>query len=69
MDDSDCGGLVKECISIFAHSQCKLFHLNFLNTILCSDLILISLQIRKHKQGLERQIVSLCNTFIHRFDS
>lgn len=32
-------GLVKECISIFTQSQCKLFHFNFLNTILCSDLI------------------------------
>lgn len=52
-------GLVKECISIFTHSRCKLFHLNFLNTILCFDLILMGLQIRKHKHGLERQIASL----------
>lgn len=58
-------GLVKECISIFTHSRCKLFHLNFLNTILCFDLILMGLQIRKHKHGLERQIASLCNPFMH----
>lgn len=56
-------GLVKERISIFAHSQCKLFHLNFLNTILCSDFILISLPIRKPRRGLERRIATLGEAF------
>lgn len=60
-------GLVKECISIFAHSQCKLFHLNFLNTILCSDFILISLPIRKPKRRLERRIATLGEAFIRRW--
>lgn len=60
-------GLVKECISIFAHSQCKLFHLNFLNTILCSDFILISLPIRKPERRLERRIATLGKAFIGRW--